>query len=166
MVVFIWMFFLYFLLPLKFLTKCQTNKHPSALLLVLTSLVSLCACPFVWQAEVFPHLCRTWTLWVSEAGDEDSSSVIPHSQQGSKAEMRKSRRNSKSHTLAERERANIHLTREAPQMLRGFDISADGHWPDLGLIMHSPVAEKKAWVHKLPSEHKQESNRSKDSLNE
>lgn len=35
-------------------------------------------------------------------------------------------------------------------MLKGFDGSADGHWPDLGLIMYSPVAEEKARVPKIP----------------
>lgn len=29
-------------------------------------------------------------------------------------------------------------------MLKGFDGSVDGQWPDLSLIMYSPVAEEKA----------------------
>lgn len=43
-------------------------------------------------------------------------------------------------------------------MLKSFDNSADGHWPDLSLIMHSPEAKRKARVHKIPLEHKQNKN--------
>ncbi len=43
-------------------------------------------------------------------------------------------------------------------MLKGFDNSAHGHWPDLSLIMDSPEGERKARVHKISLEHKQNKN--------
>lgn len=163
MVVFVWraLFFLYFLLPLKFLNVRQINTHP------------LCYwCQLLWSPYVRACLCDRQRCFHTCAGHEHPEfqrqvmrtavqlyHTLTKAQKLRWENQGEIQNPTHSQRERERERANIHLIWEAPQMLRGFDISADGHWPDLGLIMHSPVAEKKAWVHKLPSEHKQESNR-------
>lgn len=108
-------------------SKCQTNKQPRELLLVFLRVCMNRKCCFHTWGE-HEHSFRWRELWVSYSKRS--------------ARLRTWEGETQHHTIGEK--ADVHRIREAPPlMLKGFDNSADGHWPHLGLIMHSPVAAEK-----------------------
>ncbi len=143
--VFLWMplFFLYFLLPLN----VRHKKHPSVFLLVFHFL-GLPSCVYLRDRQRCFHSCAGHDRWWRQ---QFTFTRL-------KSRDEKNQREIQNRTLKERKQNQIHLIWEAPQMLKGFDNSADGHWPDLSLIMDSPEGERKARVHKISLEHKQNKN--------